>query len=272
MSRLAITAEIAERAERARLDAVTGSYGEEIAPFDALMRGYMMRTLAPWFRDGAGLQVGCAHGDQTSLLLERFPDLTVLEPTRAFIDLTRRKVGGAVRFVEGLVETFETDARFDTILFSHVLEHVDDPRFCLRKLAGLLAPGGRLLVVVPNAEAPSRRIAVKMGVLPELEALSADDLTAGHRRVYRLETLRREIEAAGLSVAAKGGIFFKPLANFQLNALAGGPLLNDAFFEGCYLLGEEQPTACASLYAVIEADAVEAKAAGAPRTAPAAGP
>ena len=237
-------------AERARLEAAAASYGETIAPFDALMRGYMMRTFAPWFVDGACLQVGCAHGDQTSLLLERFEDLTVLEPTPGFIDVARRKVGGRVRFVEGLVEAFDTADRFDTIVFSHVLEHVEDPVACLRTLGALLNDDGRLFVVVPNAEAPSRRIAVKMGVLPCLEALSADDRAAGHRRVYRLDSLRDDVEAAGLARATDGGIFFKPLANFQLNALADGPLLSEDFFEGCYRLGQEQPTACASIYVV----------------------
>ena len=47
-----------------------------------------------------------------------------------------------------------------------------------------------------------------------------------------------------------GGIFFKPLANFQLNALIGGPLIGDAFLEGCYELGKERPDGCASIYTV----------------------
>lgn len=55
-------------AEQERLDAALASYGETAAPFDAAMRGYMMRTFEPFWREGACLQVGCAHGDQTSLL------------------------------------------------------------------------------------------------------------------------------------------------------------------------------------------------------------
>jgi 2-polyprenyl-3-methyl-5-hydroxy-6-metoxy-1,4-benzoquinol methylase len=237
--------------ERERLSTVFHAY-EEIGSFDAKMRDYMMRTFAPFFRDGKALQVGCAHGDQTTLLLQRYPDLTVVEGAREFIDYTRGRVGDRVRFVEGLVEDFQTDDRYEAIFFSHVLEHVADPVVCLRTLGELLTPTGRLYVVVPNAEAASRRIAVKMGALTHLEDLSPNDIAAGHRRVYRLDTLCRDALAAGLKIGESGGIFFKPLANFQFDALIGGPLISEAFMEGCYLLGKEQPAMAASIYVIAE--------------------
>jgi 2-polyprenyl-3-methyl-5-hydroxy-6-metoxy-1,4-benzoquinol methylase len=236
------------RGERQRLDEVVASYGEAYAPFDTAMRGYMMRALAPHFRDGACLQVGCAHGDQTSLLAERFADLTVVEPARAFLQLAAAIAPPSVRFVESLIEDYRADRLFHTILFSHVLEHVAAPVACLARLGEMLAPGGRLLVVVPNAEAASRRIAVKMGVLEHLESLSEADVAAGHRRVYRLDTLTADARRAGLGVVDTGGIFFKPLANFQFDALIGGPLIGEAFLDGCYELGKEHPTFCASIY------------------------
>lgn len=238
--------------EKDRLDEVVASYGETYAPFDTAMRGYMMRSIEPFLRDGKCLQVGCAHGDQTSLLLERFNDVVVVEAARAFIDSTVAVVGDRARFFECLIEDFETEERFDTILFSHVLEHVIDPVACLAKLKSLLTPTGRLFVVVPNAEAASRRIAAKMGALTHLEALSKADVEAGHRRVYRLDTLCRDVREAGLDVADSGGIFFKPLANFQFDALMGGELIGDAFMEGCYQLGKEHAAFCASIYVVAE--------------------
>ena len=149
-----------------------------------------------------------------------------------------------------MVEDFGTERRFDTIIFSHVLEHVAAPVAVLHRLGALLTPAGRLFVTVPNAEAPSRRIAVKMGVLDHLEAMSPDDEAAGHRRVYRLDTLCRDVRAAGLAIEHTGGIFFKPLANFQFNALMHGPLVGDAFMEGCYQLGREDAAGCASIYVI----------------------
>ena len=176
--------------------------------------------------------------------------MTVVEAAREFIDYTQARIGARAKFVEALVEDFETEDRYETIFFSHVLEHVFDPIVVLAKLRALLTPTGRLYVVVPNAEAASRRIAVKMGALTHLEALSESDQAAGHRRVYRLDTLCRDVAEAGLKVENSGGIFFKPLANFQFDALIGGPLIGDDFMEGCFALGREHPTMCASIYAV----------------------
>lgn len=41
-------------------------------------------------------------------------------------------------------------SRFDLITFWHVLEHIDDPAAYLRHVARWLAPGGRILIAVPN--------------------------------------------------------------------------------------------------------------------------
>ena len=82
------------------------------------------------------------------------------------------------------------------------------------------------------------------------ELFSADDVAAGHRRVYRQDTLLRDVMGAQLALIDTGGILFKPLADFQFNGLMGGDLITDAFMEGCYQLGREAPSACASIYVV----------------------
>ena len=42
---------------------------------------------------------------------------------------------------------------FDVIVLMHVLEHLEDPAATLRDLAPLLAPGGQIMVEIPNADA-----------------------------------------------------------------------------------------------------------------------
>lgn len=238
--------------ELKRLQDVRDAYGDEDGPFDRAMRTYMMRTLEVWWRPGAILQVGCSHGDQTTLLKRRFDDVSVLEPMQAFIDKARAKAGAGVAFHCDLIETFKPPRTYDNILLSHVLEHVEDPVACIAKLMSWLSDGGRLFLVVPNGGAASRRIAAKMGLVSHLEGLSAADRAAGHRRVYQLDGLCRDARDAGARLAHSGGIFFKPLANFQFDALMGGKLISDAFMEGCYQLGAEHPTMSASVFVVAE--------------------
>lgn len=52
------------------------------------------------------------------------------------------------------------DGAFDAVFCTEVLEHLKDPRRCLREIRRVLAPGGRLTLSVPNASgfAPFHRL------------------------------------------------------------------------------------------------------------------
>ncbi len=232
------------------LNALAGDYDD--GPFDNAMRGFMMRRLTPFLRPGKALEMGCFNGAFSVELAAKFEDLTVIDAVEDFLDNVRRRLGGRARTFCTLFEDYETAVRYDSIFIVHVLEHLIDPVAVLRKARSLLAPHGRLFLVVPNGSAASRRIAVKMGVLPALDALSAADTKHGHRRVYFFDTLADNVRQAELRIVESGGIFFKPLANFQFDALIGGPLIGDEFLEGCYALGKEEPSFSASIFAVCE--------------------
>ena len=66
-----------------------------------------------------------------------------------------------------------------------VIEHVDDDRGLVQRLAGLVQPGGIVLISVP--------------ALPEL--YSDFDRIQGHRRRYLPDTLRRAFEGTSLKVS-----------------------------------------------------------------------
>lgn len=221
-------------------------------PFDSAMRDYMMRTLEPHLRPGKALEMGCFNGAFSVCLSRYYDDLTVVDAVDRFLDSVRKRLGDRARTVCSLFEEFESDAQFDAIFIVHVLEHLVDPVAVLNKARALLAPNGRVYLIVPNGAAASRRIAVKMGILPTLGALSKADVKHGHRRVYFFDSLVDDARQADLRVVETGGVFFKPLANFQFDALMGGDLVNAQFMEGCYQLGKEEPGLCASIFAVCE--------------------
>jgi SAM-dependent methyltransferase len=52
-------------------------------------------------------------------------------------------LGGSLPFDNG---------EFDVVLASHVLEHIEAPHPALREFQRVLRPGGRLVLIVPNAE------------------------------------------------------------------------------------------------------------------------
>jgi 2-polyprenyl-3-methyl-5-hydroxy-6-metoxy-1,4-benzoquinol methylase len=73
---------------------------------------------------------------------------------------------------------------YDVVLAPDVIEHIDDDRCAVRRLAQLTKPGGHVIISVP--------------ALPEL--YSEFDRVQGHRRRYTPESLRRAIAGSGLEI------------------------------------------------------------------------
>jgi len=55
-----------------------------------------------------------------------------------------------------------------------------------------------------------------------------------------------------LRIVQSGGVFFKPLANFQFDQLIGGDVISPDYLEGCYRLGMRYPDLCATIWAMCE--------------------
>jgi 2-polyprenyl-3-methyl-5-hydroxy-6-metoxy-1,4-benzoquinol methylase len=220
--------------------------------FDRLLRRYMMRSFLPFLPAGKALELGCFQGEFTELLLDHYTDLTVVEAADTLVEFAQKRVGSGVKFINSVFETVELPEQYDAIFLVHTLEHLDDPVFVLQRINSWLSNRGRLFLVVPNANAPSRQIAVKMGLISHNSAVTEAEFVHGHRKTYALDTLEKEAVEAGLNVIYRGGVFFKALANFQFDRLLGTDILSDGYLEGCYKLGMQYPDLCASIFLVCE--------------------
>jgi 2-polyprenyl-3-methyl-5-hydroxy-6-metoxy-1,4-benzoquinol methylase len=170
----------------------------------------------------------------------------VLEGSPAVIADFRKKAPDCrAEIVETYFERFESDERFDVIVMGFVLEHVDDPAAVLAHFRKFLAPNGKLFVTVPNAETMNRRLGHLAGLLPDMHALSDNDVLLGHQRFYTVDSLRREVEAAGYEVERLEGIYLKPVTTRQLLSLN----LSDGIIEALCTLGIDYPELCCGLLA-----------------------
>lgn len=218
-----------------------------------VMHRYFMRSFEPFWRRGNVLELGSFKGDFTQRLLTRFDRVTCVEASASAIVEARSRFGDRVECVNAVFERVALDARYDNVVLTHVLEHLDDPLALLRRVNDeWLAPGGRLFLVCPNANAPSRQIAVKMGLISHNAAVTPAEAKHGHRRTYTLDTLERDAVAAGLGVAHRSGIFFKALANFQWDRVIEAGVVSEEYLEGCYRLGQQYPDLCASIFLLCE--------------------
>jgi len=218
-----------------------------------VMHPYMVRSFQPFFRPGSLLELGSFKGDFTLRLRQHFDDLTCVEASAEAIEEARQRLDGAVTFIHSTFEAAVLPRRYDNIVLTHVLEHMDDPVGLLRRVNDeWLTEGGRLFLVCPNADAPSRQIAVRMGLISHNCAVTPAEAAHGHRCTYTLDTLERDTVAGGLTVAHRSGIFFKALANFQWDRLLQTDIVSRDYLEGCYKLGQVYPHLCSSIFLMCE--------------------
>jgi 2-polyprenyl-3-methyl-5-hydroxy-6-metoxy-1,4-benzoquinol methylase len=218
-----------------------------------VMHPFMMRSFEPFLRPGSVLELGSFQGDFTRRLCACFDDVTCVEASSEAIAVARDRLGERAGLIQGGFENVSLPRRYDNIVMTHVLEHLDDPVGVLKRVnTEWLAPGGRFFLACPNANAPSRQIAVKMGVISHNAAVTPAEAAHGHRCTYALDTLERDAVAAGLKVIHRSGIFFKALANFQWDRLLQTDIVSAEYIEGCYQLGQQYPDLCASIFLVCE--------------------
>lgn len=98
------------------------------------------------FEVGAGMGCNLKHFELAGF------DVSGIEPGDGFrhfaCEQLHMKIDGRI------LDELPQMARYDFVLLVHVLEHFTSPTRALRHIRGILNPGGRLYVEVPNLEAP----------------------------------------------------------------------------------------------------------------------
>jgi SAM-dependent methyltransferase len=198
----------------ARLDALNGAKNFNDAVF---------RKVAPFIGTDV-LEVGMGIGIFTERILERARTVVGVDIVPEFLDIAREKFRGrpAVEIHQADmgagIPPFLAGRTFDTIVCMNVLEHIERDDRAVRDFLTLLAPGGRLVLVVPQ--------------YPWLyNTLDSND---GHFRRYREAGLRRLLLDAGFDVVHE--------SRFNLAGILGW------FVNGSLLRRRELPTGQLGLY------------------------
>ena len=134
------------------------------------------------------LDAGAGLGTFTARAAATGAEVVALEPDPTFVRRLRERFAGQpnVTVVEGAAESPEPqiEAGFDSVLCLNVLEHVRDDAAALRAFRELLAPGGRLLLLVPAHE----------------RLYGPFDRAVGHERRYGRARLRALLDEVGFHV------------------------------------------------------------------------
>ncbi|ADV64260.1 Methyltransferase type 12 [Isosphaera pallida ATCC 43644] len=134
-------------------------------------------------RDAAILDVGCGWGTTLEALERDGRRVVGMDVSRKSLEALERE-NPQRRLIEAdLTQPWpKHHERFQVLLCLDVIEHLDDDRAAVSRLAELVEPGGLVVVSVP--------------ALPEL--FSEYDEIQGHRRRYRPESLTAAFEGSGL--------------------------------------------------------------------------
>jgi 2-polyprenyl-3-methyl-5-hydroxy-6-metoxy-1,4-benzoquinol methylase len=102
------------------------------------------------------LDVGCSRGDLLMSFRKKGARVSGIETNPDDVKALGEKGITVYKSVTEILE--KTNARFDAIFMSHVIEHFANPAEELGLLFTALKPGGRIIVVTPNAHSLGRRI------------------------------------------------------------------------------------------------------------------
>lgn len=218
-----------------------------------VMHKYFMRSFIPFIKGDDVLELGCFQGRFTKRLEEHFTDITCVEASSEAIVEARKILRNDINIIHSLFENVTLPKKYNNIVMTHVLEHLSNPVELLSKVnKDWLSDSGKFFLVCPNANAPSRQLAVKMGLISHNSAITDAEEKHGHRITYSLDTLERDAKAAGFKIVHRSGIFFKALANFQWDKLLKTDIVSNEYIEACYDLGHIYPDLCSSIFLVCE--------------------
>lgn len=143
------------------------------------------------FLTGRVLEVGGGIGNFTPRIASVAKSVVSLEPNEYCFRQLNEQAGAIPNVTlhratgEALDEIMPAGEKFDAIVLMNVLEHIQDDRAVLAQLQKHLAPGGRIIVLVPAGQ----------------WAFGANDDRLGHYRRYDKGYSRRLFNGLGLEVA-----------------------------------------------------------------------
>jgi 2-polyprenyl-3-methyl-5-hydroxy-6-metoxy-1,4-benzoquinol methylase len=219
-------------------------YNESFLSFDFELTKFNYLAIKEYFMPGDAIEMGPALGQMTKLLVDDFKEIHLIEASKSLIDQIPDYPN--TKKYNCYFEEFESDISVDTIVMSHVLEHLEKPVEILSKFRKFLKDNGVFLISVPNAKSIHRLVAVEMGLLSSIYSLNERDIALGHYRVYDIDSLTEDCTNAGFEVVSKGGVFLKPLSNGQIEKEWTSEMVS-AFNS----VGRKLPEYCAEIFVVL---------------------
>jgi SAM-dependent methyltransferase len=209
-----------------------GTYAADYTEIERAHRSLTARTLlyaverARGVPGGRLLEVGCGEGWLLAAADAAGYDVHGLDFSDDGLQRFHPHLASRVSFgdaFENLERLIDDGARFDVVAMEHVLEHVLDPEALVARLPRLIAPGGALVVTVPNDFSPLQQLARETGVIDRDFWVAPPQ----HLNYFDAPSLRRFLQRLGFAVRVAYASFpidwflFHPGSNYVATPAAG---------------------------------------------------
>jgi 2-polyprenyl-3-methyl-5-hydroxy-6-metoxy-1,4-benzoquinol methylase len=141
------------------------------------------------------LDVGCGFATTSVRIQQAGNDVTGIDSSPQIADLARKRLSRVV--VADVLEADLGSDRYDVIIFADVLEHLPWPVSAMKRYLQWLAPGGSVIVSLPNVGLWSVRFAHLFGRW-QYEETGVLDRT--HLRFFTRRSARWLLDQAGLEI------------------------------------------------------------------------
>jgi len=172
---------------------IWNQYHHQLDLYQGLVRSLQPATI---------LDVGCAQGTLALMLAESGYKVVANDLRSDFLEYAKsRYEKGDIEFVSGNVFDLNLGKKFDLVFANQIIEHLVYPVDFLRQLAGLVNPGGHIVVTTPSHSYFKNDLPTHHGIGDPAQHVNRQ-FTAdadGHFFAYTAEELLAYAKEAGLN-------------------------------------------------------------------------
>ena len=189
------------------------------------------------------LEIGCADGTMTELLVKHAKKLDVVEPCEKYCDMVK-KLAGIGNVYNCFLHEIASPQQYDIILCAGLIHHIENVVSFMNLLKSFMLTSGVILATVPNIKSLHRRIGVKMGLLKTESGDSDRNIRFAQPGRYDLYKFKKLFEDNDFKIIETYGYMIKPFSSEIMETLD----LNDNQIKGLFEIGKEFQEISSQIY------------------------
>lgn len=130
------------------------------------------------------LDIGCGACRLSKILVDKKYNVTAIDSDEKAVEIAKKK---GIRGFKADINNWKTNAKFDCVIASDILEHIEDDKRAIKKIHAMLKTGGCFILNVPSYKF----------------LFGKHDIYLGHKRRYSDGELKAKLEESGFKIESQ---------------------------------------------------------------------